>query len=113
MVHSLRLYGNESIYDLPLASHSDSGSFLAMSISEMDSSEKDAERLVGHMDWQLLSLFDISQILLVGVVPYQDLLLYDSAWLLLWLVIVKWLLLCLARRCVGGQQFSSVVLLTF
>ena len=113
MAHSLRLYGNEIIYDLPLASHSDSGSFLAMPISEMDSSEKDAERLVGHMDWHLLSPFDISQILLVGGVPYQNLLLYNSTRLLLWLEIVKWLLSCLARRCVGGQQFSSVVLLTF
>ena len=48
--------------------------------AKMDSSEKDSGRLVGHMDWRLLSPFDLSQIILVGgsllvPVPYQDLLL--------------------------------------
>ena len=32
----------------------------------MDSSEKDSGSLVGHVDWSLLSLFDLSQILPVG-----------------------------------------------
>ena len=34
--------------------------------AKMDSSEEDSGRLVGHMDWLLLSPFDLSQILLVG-----------------------------------------------
>ena len=32
----------------------------------MDSNEEDSGRLVGHMDWCLLSSFDLSRILLVG-----------------------------------------------
>ena len=36
------------------------------SSAKMESSEKDSERLVGHMDWRLLSPFDLSQILPVG-----------------------------------------------
>ena len=32
----------------------------------MDSSEKNSGRLVGHMDWHLLSPFNLSQILPVG-----------------------------------------------
>ena len=34
--------------------------------AKIDSSEKDSGRLVGHMDWRLLSPFDLSQILPVG-----------------------------------------------
>ena len=33
---------------------------------KMDSNEEDSGRLVGHMDWCLLSSFDLSRILLVG-----------------------------------------------
>ena len=35
VAHSLRLYGNETTYDLSLPSHSDSGSFLAMRIAQL------------------------------------------------------------------------------
>ena len=65
---------------LPLASHSDSGPFpvTLASLSGMDSSKKDSGKLVGHMDWHLLSYSDLSQIFPVGGglfwVPYQDLL---------------------------------------
>ena len=52
---------------LSLANHSDSGFFLVIHHSgKMDPSEKDSGRLVGHMDWRLLSPFDLSQILPVG-----------------------------------------------
>ena len=34
--------------------------------AKMDSSEEDSGRLVGHVDWRLLSPFDLSRILLVG-----------------------------------------------
>ena len=34
--------------------------------TEMDSSEKDSGRLVGHMDWRLLFPFDLSRIIPVG-----------------------------------------------
>ena len=54
---------------LSLANHSDSGSFLvarAHCSAKTDSSKEDSERLVGHVDWCLLSPFDLSQILLVG-----------------------------------------------
>ena len=40
----------------------------------MDYSEKDSGRLVGHMDWRLLSPFDLSRILPVGgslLVPHS------------------------------------------
>ena len=61
---------------LSLANHSDSGSFLwhLHGSAKMDSSKKDSGRLVGHMDWFLLSPFDLSQILLVGgslLVPHS------------------------------------------
>ena len=53
---------------LSLANHSDSGSFLVVLAcsANMDSSEEDSGKLVGHMDWHLLSPFDLSQILTVG-----------------------------------------------
>ena len=63
---------------LPLASHSDSGPFpvTLASLSGMDSSKKDSGKLVGHMDWHLLSYSDLSQIFPVGGglfwVPYHD-----------------------------------------
>ena len=52
---------------LSLASHSDSGSFLWCTYHSvnMDYSEKDSGRLVGHMNRHLLSPFDFYQILLV------------------------------------------------
>ena len=34
--------------------------------AKVDSSKKDYGKLVGHMDWRLLSSFDLSQILLLG-----------------------------------------------
>ena len=34
--------------------------------AKMDSSEEDSGRLVGHMDWRLLSPFDLYQIFPVG-----------------------------------------------
>ena len=47
---------------LSLANHSDSGCFLVARalLIKMDSSEKDSGRLVGHMDWGLLSPFDLT-----------------------------------------------------
>ena len=59
-----------------LANHFDSGSFLVARnrSAKMDSSEEDSRRLVGHVDWRLLSPFDLSHIIPVGgglVVPYQ------------------------------------------
>ena len=51
---------------LSLANHSSSGSSWWHHSAKMDSSEEDSGRLVGHMDWLLLSPFDLSQILLVG-----------------------------------------------
>ena len=66
----------------------------------MESSEKDSGRLKEHMDWHLPS-FDFSLILLVGGVPYQDLLFCK-------LTHAKWLLSGLARV----SQFQSAVPLT-
>ena len=57
------------VYELSLANHSHSGSFLVAleyRSAKMDSSEKDSGRFVGHMDWLLLSPFHLSQILPVG-----------------------------------------------
>ena len=53
---------------LSLANRSDSGSFLVVThrSAEMDSSEKDSGRLVGHVHWRLLFPFDLSRILPVG-----------------------------------------------
>ena len=47
---------------LSLANYSDSRSFLGHThySAKMDSKEKDAGRLVGHMGWHLLSPFDLS-----------------------------------------------------
>ena len=51
---------------LSLPNQSDSGSFLVVHMVEMNSREEDSGRLVGHVDWHLLSPFDLSQILPVG-----------------------------------------------
>ena len=53
---------------LSLVNHSDSGSFLMAraSLSRDGFQQKDSGRLVGHMDWSLLSPFDLSRILPVG-----------------------------------------------
>ena len=63
------LYGSVSgfmvmglVSRLSLANHSDSGSSFLVAqhhSAKMDSSWKDSGRLVGHMDWTLLSPFDV------------------------------------------------------
>ena len=66
---------------LSLANYSDSRSFLGHThySAKMDSKEKDAGRLVGHMDWRLLSPPVLSRVLPVDgsllVLPYAGLLL--------------------------------------
>ena len=47
---------------LSLAHHPDSGSFLVVPhhSAKMDASKEDSWRLVGHMDWHLLSPFNLS-----------------------------------------------------
>lgn len=62
----------------------------------MDSNQKDSGRLVGHVDWSLLSPLDLSPSLLIGgssvsSALYQDLLVlvtrasgYSDAWLGAW-----------------------------
>ena len=51
---------------LSLAPHSDSESFLVVHALRRMDSNKDSGRLVGHTDWCLLSLFDLSCVLPVG-----------------------------------------------
>ena len=56
----MRLVSGFSL-SLSLANHSDSELFLVVSalLAKMDSGAKDSGRLVEHMDWGLLSSFDL------------------------------------------------------
>ena len=64
MTHSLGFYGNWVSLGLSSTNHSDSGSFLVAYtlhlLAKIDSSKKDSGRLVGHIDWSLLSPFTLS-----------------------------------------------------
>ena len=76
MALSLRFNGNLVSFQLSLANHSDSESFLvAHGLLNQDGfQEKDSGRLVGHVGWSLLSRFDLSRILPVGgslLVPHS------------------------------------------
>ena len=82
VAHSPGFMVTRLVFGFSLVNYSDSGSFLVACIhsAKMDSSKKDSGRLVGHVDWSLLSPFPfsfsllLSQILPVGgslLVPHS------------------------------------------
>ena len=69
MAYSLRFYGDGIRFQIvfgPIILTWGPFWWCAHNSVKMDSTEMDSGRLVGHMDWPLLSFFDLSQIIPVG-----------------------------------------------